>query len=78
MTLPACHNLTGHHDTVGIHRKRQLAVHLQTIQNMNSGVEGGRLGRGEDRADKCTPILMVAPVEIIIAFARHKYHKRKE
>lgn len=33
-TLPACHNLTGHPDTVGIHRKRQLAVHLQTIQNM--------------------------------------------
>lgn len=39
-------NLTGHRDTVGIHRKRQLAVHLQTIQNMNCGGCGGLEGLG--------------------------------
>lgn len=73
-TLPACHNLTGHCDTVGIHCKRQLAVHLQTIQNMKGGVG---VGKGEDEADKCAPAFMVAPVEIIIAFAHHKYHRVK-
>lgn len=45
LTLLACHNLRRHRDTIGIHRKRQLAVHLQTIQNMN----GGRVGLGRER-----------------------------
>lgn len=79
-TLPACHNLTGHRDTVGIHRKRQLAVHLQTIQNMNrgvgvgAGVRGSWEGRGPGQINAHP---FCSPVEIITAFAHHKYHRVK-
>lgn len=36
----------------------------------------GGWGGGQDSGDKCTPVFMAAPVEIIIAF-HHKYPRAK-